>query len=1093
MANGIPLNDPRLRDPINNISDGFKDPVQAKVPGFFESLRNPIDLILEESLPASLYQWMTGNTKKKQAEEALNFIRRNPNLRGSKIYEEAERKLNRFGYLLDDGPQTFDFKEFTNMAKSNPKLFGAELINMLMADPYLLFMPLGWHRFGRGVVNSIRLKYSKKFKVVKDNEQLSNIGNLKRQAAEDIKVGAIASLAVPLVFSTTWQLGEKAEIDPKRTAIETTIGATAGAVLSTTFAGVSALTSKLTFAPQPVVNKIINETFDEYQNNPTKLLEFNNEGRYVFTDHILNKLKKETDFLDNEAHFQDTANKIYMAMKPPVENSRDMAKNTLLKAATFGGVGATAEFLTEKDEKLIGAAEGFLAGSGLYLGYKGLSFLLRNTNKQWDIAEKKVEAAMSTPDKMSIVYLTEAQKLSNAWKDMVPDITSRQRVFHYIAGTKVDENLKFSRTARPIQWNELSKTEKKYYNIVTKTFDELGDSFGPEGAQLIYGKRSSYIPLLWDDYPGRDVIKFVEEFDTRVYGGSGKFPFTKRSVFQDINKGLEKGYKLKAGMDDPVELIRTYTFAASKAITQRNLVRYLKREGIGRQPYLINTPEQLIKLNPKDRSNYVKFDKPHPAFVNQKDFDPLIHKAVKGAVNMVFDARSENDMIAALNTTNFMMKRLAVGFSFFHAGALAESLWFAGGKFDTLKKVLRPTSKEEVKNFFLKPNQYLQKDFPYALRILREGGFDDVIRFARGHGLEVSIPEDAGNDIFYYNIKKLDNLWKHQFGIKTTKDIENVFRTFDRITWDQIFTRSKLFAFLTSLEKDYLYKLGPNGKWGSIKNPNKILPGDDQFTIYRKARGAAAYVNDAFGGQNWQNLVSEIENPFFKKAAQTMLKPGSRGYMQQFLFAPDWTISNFRIISKSMPGFEADPNKRRLYQYYALKAALTFAVAGNLLNYMFSGHSILENTDPTRIDLGNGEVLTFSKQLMEPLHWITDPQSTYIKKIGSLPRTSIEVLTNKQYLTTKWSPNITKKDDAAIEKALAIGGHVGMRFLPIWLQSTTREISEALQNDGLSLDVASDTAMDFVLGQLGHPRYQGPRYTQYKTKGLVRSPYETLF
>ena len=224
-----------------------------------------------------------------------------------------------------------------------------------------------------------------------------------------------------------------------------------------------------------------------------------------------------------------------------------------------------------------------------------------------------------------------------------------------------------------------------------------------------------------------------------------------------------------------------------------------------------------------------------------------------------------------------------------------------------------------------------------------------------------------------------------------------------------------------------------------------------------------------------------------------MLKPGSRGYMQQFLFAPDWTISNFRIIAKSMPGFEADPNKRRLYQYYALKAALTFAVAGNLLNYMFSGHSILENTDPTRIDLGNGEVLTFSKQLMEPLHWITDPQSTYIKKIGSLPRTSIEVLTNKQYLTTKWSPNITKKDDAAIEKALAIGGHVGMRFLPIWLQSTTREISEALEGDGLSLDVASDTAMDFVLGQLGHPRYQGPRYTQYKTKGLVRSPYETLF
>ena len=45
-------------------------------------------------------------------------------------------------------------------------------------------------------------------------------------------------------------------------------------------------------------------------------------------------------------------------------------------------------------------------------------------------------------------------------KDMVPDINSEEKVFHYIAQTKVDENFKLSRTARPIKWNELSKTEK---------------------------------------------------------------------------------------------------------------------------------------------------------------------------------------------------------------------------------------------------------------------------------------------------------------------------------------------------------------------------------------------------------------------------------------------------------------------------------------------------------------------------------------------------------------------------------------------------------------------------------------------------------
>jgi hypothetical protein len=49
------------------------------------------------------------------------------------------------------------------------------------------------------------------------------------------------------------------------------------------------------------------------------------------------------------------------------------------------------------------------------------------------------------------------------------------------------------------------------------------------------------------------------------------------------------------------------------------------------------------------------------------------------------------------------------------------------------------------------------------------------------------------------------------------------------------------------------------------------------------------------------------------------------------------------------------------------------------------------------------------------------------------------------------------------------------------------------EQEGISADLASDVALDFVLGQLGHPRYKGPRTSAYKLKGLVRSPYETLF
>ena len=56
--NDFHLEEFKLKDPVKGLSDGVKDPlqqeIQDKTPGFFQSLRNPIDLIREESLPASL-------------------------------------------------------------------------------------------------------------------------------------------------------------------------------------------------------------------------------------------------------------------------------------------------------------------------------------------------------------------------------------------------------------------------------------------------------------------------------------------------------------------------------------------------------------------------------------------------------------------------------------------------------------------------------------------------------------------------------------------------------------------------------------------------------------------------------------------------------------------------------------------------------------------------------------------------------------------------------------------------------------------------------------------------------------------------------
>jgi hypothetical protein len=91
---------------------------------------------------------------------------------------------------------------------------------------------------------------------------------------------------------------------------------------------------------------------------------------------------------------------------------------------------------------------------------------------------------------------------------------------------------------------------------------------------------------------------------------------------------------------------------------------------------------------------------------------------------MVFDATEEQAFMGALFTTNLMMKRLAVGFSFFHAGALVESMLFAGNKLNFIKKTLDPRKKPELLEMVNNPNKMIT-EFPDAIKQLEAAGFKD--------------------------------------------------------------------------------------------------------------------------------------------------------------------------------------------------------------------------------------------------------------------------------------------------------------------------------------------------------------------------------
>ena len=376
----------------------------------------------------------------------------------------------------------------------------------------------------------------------------------------DMAIGSIATLGVPFVFSTSYQLGEKGEFTGKRTAAETTIGATAGAIFSLGFAGMGAVIGRNTGLDTQRVQRSMINTLNKNKNLANSV-EYTDKGSYRIVDDILNDLKKEVGVVIDEAEFSRIANEVTSFARPTVESAKDIAKNTLFKAASIGGVVGTAQFLTADDEKFVATAKGFATGVGIYGAAKAATMYFSRNRAPYQSAETKVESALDAAQYSTIKYNSYAQELANKIKDTLPDqLDSRRKVFYYLTGATVDENFRFNKNVKPFNKGLLSDAELNAANDISKIFNEFYEMFNTQGAGIVKYKKSNYLPLLWDGYRSKtgELFSFTNKFETAITGDNPKFKFSRSRVFEDINQGLRMGYKIRPGMDDPAELMRLY-------------------------------------------------------------------------------------------------------------------------------------------------------------------------------------------------------------------------------------------------------------------------------------------------------------------------------------------------------------------------------------------------------------------------------------------------------------------------------------------------------------------------------------------------------
>ena len=711
-----------------------------------------------------------------------------------------------------------------------------------------------------------------------------------------------------------------------------------------------------------------------------------------------------------ESEFDSLTDKL---SKPRVGTNRNMKGQAdpelLASLGLLGGGAALGYALGEEDQKFEAAIAGGIGG----LVAKRLPAMVEAFKKDWKSASVKAGtaagivggvaaldhdnraegliigsaiagsrfarrvAAMPTDEFIKIrngelaVSERQAWQLKSAFQTLVPDEVRREAI------------------STAIEKNDLSKLNNNE-RLVANTWKGIANEYAKLGkdAGLINGFIENYVSHVVQkkNLPQSKVKEFLSMLGLEEQQGltlgqtSMKSKFGKErkyETFEELQNAL-KGTDLEIKTKDIAEIAEIYKKSMDTAIANKNLIEQFKKTHIGDK----NTPA-LISTADKGGFGYESIN--HPQMRGY-----LVHPDVKDALQFVFDARDRNSALAAAKAVSMATKRLDVSMSYFHAASLLQAAiqsGYIGGK----------------------------SGVDAALKQFKEGMKGDFTDKMLKAGLKVGPPSDVNPEALTQLGALLDDTMNKALGTsskvgeKTLGFIEDKQRKlFDRVTWDYLHTGLKL-AVATE-------------KYNQAMLRNEKLPPEKRLSEQQILEGVSSYTNDTFGGLDWFRVMSESQTAGGRWVASKMLKPGSRDFLQVMMFAPDWTISTVRAMTKAFPGSTSNPVNARLSQQYAFRTALIYGILMNAANYQLSGHSIFDNKDPTKLDLGDGRKMQVSKHAMEFPEWLHDPRQTMLNKMGWLPKEILTQAFNKEYLSASGkAPQMESRLKHILKGATPIG------------------------------------------------------------------------
>lgn len=916
-----------------------------------------------------------------------------------KLDAEFQRVLGKSGgELLKEGIPEFSFSAFVEAVRTDPGAVAAGFVNVAAQDPELLLTPIGAQR--AALLASL--------KTAKSSKAVQRTAILTAGAAGAGVTGAATVGAI----STAEQLVETGEVDFGQVTKEAAIAGVISAPLGMLFS-----------------LRIVSRSIARRSGVPEE----------VITSNLKNEMKGGAsldDALDNVGASFQTSARLFEDAIPPrtatlpgiksinrfLEESDKILKRqaggvTIATVAGTAAVAGGAALGVKETGDIEGALTGAAVGAAVALSPLLVGKIASNTRKVIKNITKpdesirinnfadKAEGAMAAGQRATTQFKTAIERA-------VPSAERREAISFFLEG---DRSIK------------LNAAELKIADQVRKYFKDFGELGQKEN--VLDGLLDNYVPHLW-----RQGKKSKSEIIQALSKPAGKgTPFTKERIIPTLREGLDLGF-------DPItldvaRLAKVYGDSLNRAIANKQMIKAIKNE---------TSPEGINLILPADKApRDYKFIN-HPQLAGQK-----IHPDIEPSMKFLFDASDPGQIFRGILAVNFASKRMLVSTSFFHANALAESAIFAG----TLPRPKKLRAGAKSKDVKLKAGEVdllsirsqaavlsAREGRNVPIKMLLEGKAGDAVDYALRNGLMIGVIEDVGTDIFYATLKDAQTVANKipvlgKVPATAVKIFEKANRIVDNIMWDRMHTGFKLSVFMKEFELELI-----RSAKRTRKNPEKF-PLEDPNVI---AADIAEFTNDAFGGQNWRKMVENVDSKFFRGLAQEVLSPSGRRHLQIGLFAPDWTISNIRILGKAIPGVAKNKRISKLHQRYFARGAVFFAIIGEGLNQMYSGKHLWENEDPGRVDLGDGRTMGISKQFVEPFHWAVDPVSTLRNKLGTIPKWGMEQFLGVKFVTKRGGPRMFPADATFIESIGPRIQHTSSKFVPIWMQQAALQEEDAL-------------------------------------------------